>query len=215
MVEIEAPALRGPGRPQIRSEAETRALIIAAAARAFLEAGYARTGVDAIARKVGISTRTLYRLFATKEGLLREAMEQRIDEAFGGLDIAGVDDEDGRRSLERLLASYAFLALSDDAVRLTRLIVAERHDVPSLVENYRQATARITRAFDVWIVAQQRRGFLHPDRGGHAADLLRGMINEAQRQILLGLRPPLSDDERADWVAATASMFLDGCAMRR
>lgn len=212
MVGMDAPAARGPGRPPTRSEAATRALIIDAAARAFLETGYARSGVGAIAREAGISTRTLYRLFATKEDLLRQAMERRIDEAFAGLDIAGANDSDGRASLDRLLVGYAALALSDEAMRLTRLIIAERNDVPSLVESYRQATARVTAIFDAWVGAQQRRGFLRSDASGHAAHLLRAMINEAQRQMLLGLRPPLTDDERAAWVAATASVFLDGCA---
>jgi AcrR family transcriptional regulator len=164
---------------------------------------------------VGISTRTLYRLFATKEDLLREAMELRIDEAFGQIDIEKLDIADGRKSLTVLLDSYAQLMLSDDAVRLTRLIAAERHEVPGLVESYRQSAARIAAIFDDWIGQQQRRGFLDADRSKHAADLLRGMINEAQRQILLGLREPLTDEERRAWVSAAATLFLDGCAARR
>lgn len=215
MAEISAAPVRGPGRPPLRSEADTRALIISAAAHAFLDLGYIRTGVDSIARDVGISTRTLYRLFATKEDLLREAMELRIDEAFGRIDIDGLDMADGRKSLAVLLDSYAALMLSDDAVRLTRLIAAERHEVPGLVENYRQSAARVATIFDHWIGEQQRRGFLAPDRSAHAADLLRGMINEAQRQILLGLLAPLTDEERRAWVSAAAELFLEGCAARR
>lgn len=215
MAEIIAAPVRGPGRPPLRSEAETRALIIAAAAQAFLDFGYVRTGVDSIAREVGISTRTLYRLFATKEDLLREAMEVRIDEAFGNIDIESLEMADGREGLTALLDSYAQLMLSDDAVRLTRLIAAERHEVPGLVESYRQAAARVAAIFDDWIGQQQRRGLLDAERSKHAADLLRGMINEAQRQILLGLRAPLTDGERRDWVAAAAALFLDGCAVRR
>lgn len=215
MTEVIAAPVRGPGRPPLRSEAETRALIIAAAAHAFLDAGYSRTGVDSIARDAGISTRTLYRLFATKEGLLREAMEVRIDEAFGNITVERLDMADGRGSLEVLLDRYAVLMLSDDAVRLTRLIAAERHEVPGLVENYRQAASRISALFDDWISQQERRGFLDRNHHAHAADLLRGMINEAQRQILLGLRSPFTDDERRTWVAAAAALFLDGCSTGR
>ncbi len=215
MAEISAAPVRGPGRPPLRSEADTRALIISAAAHAFLDLGYIRTGVDSIARDVGISTRTLYRLFATKEDLLREAMELRIDEAFGEIKVENLDMADGRASLTALLDGYAALMLSDDAVRLTRLIAAERHEVPGLAESYRQSAARVAAIFDDWIGQQQRRGFLDADRSKHAADLLRGMINEAQRQILLGLRAPLTDEERRAWVSAAAELFLDGCAARR
>lgn len=204
---------RGPGRPPLRSEAETRALIISAAARAFLEMGYVRTGIDTIARDAGVSTRTLYRLFSAKEDLLKKAMEARIDAAFGSLDNATrAAGGSPQASLEALLSGYANLALSDEAVRLTRLIAAERQEVPTLVESYRQATSRITGAFEEWIVAQQKSGFLRPGDPQMAAHLLRGTINEAQRQILLGLRGPLTVAEQQDWVKASAAMFLAGFA---
>jgi AcrR family transcriptional regulator len=205
---------RGPGRPPLRSEAETRAVIVAAAANAFLGSGYIRTGVDTIAKAAGVSTRTLYRLFAAKSDLIKCAMEGRIDAAFGRLDAARVAGANPRTSLELLLTGYAELVLSDEAVRLTRLIIAERQEVPALVESYRLATARITRVFDVWVDEQQQAGFLKPGNATMAAHLLRGTINEAQRQILLGLREPLTADERRDWVAASVAMVLDGLRER-
>ena len=58
----------------------------------------------------------------------------------------------------------------------------------------------------------QQAGFLQQGNAEMVAHLLRGTINEAQRQILLGLREPLSAAERRDWVTAAAAMFLDGLA---
>ena len=49
---------RRPGRPPLRSEAETRAVIVAAAANAFLGSGYIRTGVDTIAKAAADMTGT-------------------------------------------------------------------------------------------------------------------------------------------------------------
>ncbi|MBS1180501.1 MAG: transcriptional regulator, TetR family [Proteobacteria bacterium] len=203
---------RGPGRPPLRSEDETRALIVAAASRAFLETGYVRTGIDTIARDAGVSTRTIYRLFSAKEDLLKEAMEARIDTALGSLDAARAADADPRSSLEALLTGYAQLALSDDAVRLTRLIAAERQEVPTLANSYRQATARIAEVFEAWVRQHQHTGFLRPGGVETTAHLLRGTINEAQRQILLGLRDPFTVAEQRDWIQASAAMFLDGFA---
>jgi len=212
MVDSNQAPTRGPGRPPLRSEDETRALIIAAASRAFLEMGYIRTGIDTIARDAGVSTRTLYRLFSAKEDLLKEAMEARIDVAFGSLDAARATGADPRASLEALLFGYARLALSDEAVRLTRLIAAERQEVPALADSYRQATARITGVFEAWIDEHQKSGFLCPGDTETVAHLLRGTINEAQRQILLGLRDPLTAAEQRDWVKTSVAMFLDGLA---
>lgn len=212
MVDSTQPPTRGPGRPPVRSEDETRALIIAAAAKAFLETGYVRTGIDTIARDAGVSTRTLYRLFNAKEDLLKEAMEARIDAAIGGLDAARLGRIDPRSSLEALLTNYADLALSDEAVRLTRLIAGERQEVPALADSYRQATARITKAFETWVRDSQASGFLRDGDVETVAHLLRGTINEAQRQILLGLRDPFTPAERQSWVKASIAMFLDGFA---
>ena len=47
---------------------------------------------------------------------------------------------------------------------------------------------------------------------GEVAHLLRGTINEAQRQILLGLRDPFTPAERQSWVKASIALFLDGFA---
>lgn len=215
MVDSNQAPTRGPGRPPLRSDDETRALIIAAAARAFLETGYIRTGIDTIARDAGVSTRTLYRLFAAKEDLLKEAMEARIDVAFGNLDAARVTGTDPYASLEALLLSYSRLALSDEAVRLTRLVAAERQEVPALADSYRRATARITGIFEAWVREQQKSGFLRSGNAEMAVHLLRGTINEAQRQILLGLREPLTMAEQRDWVKASVAMFLDGLAAAR
>jgi AcrR family transcriptional regulator len=212
MVDSNPVPTRGPGRPPVRSEDATRALIIAAASRAFLEAGYIRTGIDTIARDAGVSTRTIYRLFTAKEDLLKEAMEARIDMAFSSLDAARAAGPDLRASLEALLTGYAQLALSDEAVRLTRLIAAERQEVPTLANSYRQATARITGVFEAWVREHQRNGFLRPGDVETTAHLLRGTINEAQRLILLGLREPLTAAEQRDWIVASAAMFLDGFA---
>ncbi len=212
MVDSNQPPVRGPGRPPLRSEDETRALIIAAAAKAFLETGYVRTGIDTIARDAGVSTRTLYRLFTAKEDLLKEAMDARIDAATDGLDAARLAQLEPRASLEALLSSYADLALSEEAVRLTRLIAGERQEVPALAESYRQATARITGAFEAWVRDHQESDFLRAGDIETMAHLLRGTINEAQRQILLGLRDPFTVAERQNWVKASIELFLDGFA---
>ena len=215
MVDSNQAPTRGPGRPPLRSDEETRALIIAAAARAFLDTGYIRTGIDTIARDAGVSTRTLYRLFSAKEDLLKEAMEARIEAAFGSLDAARMAGSDPHASLETLLSGYARLALSDEAVRLTRLIAAERQEVPALADSYRQATARITGVFEAWVREHQKNGYLRSCDAETAAHLLRGTINEAQRQILLGLREPLTAGEQGDWVKTSVAMFLDGLAVGR
>jgi AcrR family transcriptional regulator len=203
---------RGPGRPPLRSDAETRALIIDAAAHEFLAGGYAGTGVETIARRAGVSTRTVYRLIPTKEDLLTEALQARVDASFDGLSETGAVTGDLRESLESLLVAYARLVLSDDAVMLTQLIVAERRQVPAIVASYQEATMRVAALFEIWVRKNQAMGRLRPMDPVAAALVIRGMVNEAQRQILLGWRGPMDEREQEKWIRVCADIFLAGAA---
>jgi AcrR family transcriptional regulator len=203
---------RGRGRPPLRSDAETRALIIDAAAHEFLAGGYAGTGVEAIARRAGVSTRTVYRLIPTKEDLLTEALQARVDASFDGLSETGAVTGDLRESLESLLVAYARLVLSDDAVMLTQLIVAERRQVPAIVASYQEATLRVAALFEIWVRKNQAMGRLRPMDPVAAALVIRGMVNEVQRQILLGWRGPMDEREQKTWIGVCADIFLAGAA---
>ena len=203
---------RGPGRPPLRSDAETRALIVDAAAHEFLAGGYAGTGVETIARRAGVSTRTVYRLIPTKEDLLTEALQARVDASFDGLSETGAVTADLRESLESLLIAYARLVLSDDAVMLTQLIVAERRQVPAIVASYQEATMRVAALFEIWVRKNQAIGRLRPMDPVVAASAIRGMVNEAQRQILLGWRGRMDEPEQKTWIRVCADIFLAGAA---
>jgi AcrR family transcriptional regulator len=61
---------RRRGRPPIRSDEETRHLLIEAAAEEFEANGYAGTCMADLAERAGVSTKTVYRLFPNKADLL-------------------------------------------------------------------------------------------------------------------------------------------------
>src|ERR1700730_16229544 len=50
------------GRPQVRPDDETRQIIYEAARHEFADSGYAATSMETVARRAGVSTKTLYRL---------------------------------------------------------------------------------------------------------------------------------------------------------
>jgi AcrR family transcriptional regulator len=52
---------RSRGRPQVRPDDETRKLIFEAARHEFAGSGFAATSMGAVARRAGVSTKTLYR----------------------------------------------------------------------------------------------------------------------------------------------------------
>ena len=63
------------GRPRVHDD-ETRAALRAATERVVSESGVGAFSVRAVAREVGTTTRAVYSLFGSKEGLLVDAMAQ-------------------------------------------------------------------------------------------------------------------------------------------
>src|ERR1700704_2521838 len=66
------------GRPQIRPDGETRQIIYEAAGHEFAASGYAATSMEAVARRAGVSTKTLYRLVPNKPSLFEGMVSDRL-----------------------------------------------------------------------------------------------------------------------------------------
>jgi AcrR family transcriptional regulator len=91
-----------------RSSAETREHVLAVARDLFYWHGIRATGVDTIASEAGVSTTTLYRLFASKDALVAAYVERegRLYREWFETATAGPPD----RPRERLLALFGALA---------------------------------------------------------------------------------------------------------
>ncbi|MEI9926136.1 MAG: helix-turn-helix domain-containing protein [Bradyrhizobium sp.] len=82
MAKAETSAERpGRGRPQLRSDEETRGIIYDAARHEFAANGYAATSTETVARRAGISTKTLYRLVPNKAALFEAMVSDRLGSA--------------------------------------------------------------------------------------------------------------------------------------
>jgi AcrR family transcriptional regulator len=60
-----------------RKSAETRQQIIGAAYTLFYQGGFMRTGVDAVANAAGVTKRTLYQHFGSKDELIEAVLERQ------------------------------------------------------------------------------------------------------------------------------------------
>jgi AcrR family transcriptional regulator len=70
--------------------ADTRAGIVAAAERVFVDNGFAGARIEDIASEAGVATPTVYKAFANKRNLLTEV----VNHAMTGADAGGVADQD-------------------------------------------------------------------------------------------------------------------------
>src|SRR5262249_7228411 len=87
-------ATRKPGRPRDPDlETRRKAEILDAAAKAFVEFGFAGTQVQVIADRIGIGNGTIYRYFPTKEALFLAAVERGLAELTAEMDSILADPQ--------------------------------------------------------------------------------------------------------------------------
>lgn len=125
-----------PIPPRKRDAARTRAAILRAAQTLFAQKGYSTTGVREIAAAAGVNSTLVRRYFDSKEGLLREAVEDILQIAPF---IEGDRHQLGKRAVALLLHGESIpnplammvLATADpDARRLCQDLMQERIIVP-------------------------------------------------------------------------------------
>src|SRR5271165_669319 len=218
-MEIDAPApCRGRGRPQVRSDEDTRALIIEAAREEFQANGYAATSIANVAQRACVSTKTLYRLIPTKAELFRSVVSDRIGRFVLALErqLDGLDSLNAAEALERMLTAFATLTLDPGPIALTRLVIGECGAFPEIgAAFYESAIKRTSNVMERALRRLCQRGLIAVDDPREATDMLRGMmIMEPQRAAMLGQKDPPGPEEIAARAKRCARFFLEGCRMR-
>jgi AcrR family transcriptional regulator len=204
---------RSRGRPPLRSDDETRQIIFDAARHAFAANGYAATSTEELARRAGISTKTLYRLFPAKAALFEAMVADRLDRQLSDVQLKGIDHADIEEGLYAALLACAELALDPEVVALQRIVLQESAAFPDLaVTFYRNGIARSAAALARWLRVQMKRERIALDNPEQAAGMLIGMMASApQRAAIYGGLPLPSRNEIERRVRACAALFLNGC----
>jgi AcrR family transcriptional regulator len=136
--------------------AERREQILGAATRAFARAGFANTGLDAIAAEAGVTPVILYRHFASKADLYREVIEsghRRLGDATGRHDFddasipalirAAAADPDAFRLLYRHAAREPEFREMIDTLVENSTEIARRHLAGITDDRWRSWAARL------------------------------------------------------------------------
>ncbi len=202
------------GRPCVRTGEDTLHLIAEAARAEFLSRGFTAAKVDDIAKRAGVSKKTLYRLAPAKADLFKATVTDRIarylslveNEANEGLGLA--------ETLERLMIAFGRLALSGETIATLKLAISEAGRFPELAESfYQEAVLATQSALTTYLARQAASGLIRLDDPHDAAGMLRGMmIMEPQRSVILGRRELPSEEQIAARAQVCVRLFLRGCA---
>jgi AcrR family transcriptional regulator len=205
------------GRPQVRRDDETRQVIYEAARNEFAAGGYAATSIQAVARRAGVSTKTLYRLIPNKAALLESMVSNRLDRLASELNLRSADHTDIEEALCAALIVCAALALDGEVIALQRMVLQEARKVSDIAGMYyTNGIERMAAALADWLRVQQRRGLIALDDIDEAAGMLLGMVAAAPRRaVIFGGLPLPSRLEVEARVRTSAVLFLRGCQIKR
>src|SRR3954451_17085280 len=127
------PATNEPHHEGARGEPRGKGeIVLAAAERAFLAAGFGAVTMDAIAREAGASKATVYAHYASKEALFGAVVARLSERRFHSFSVEALDPVDVEASLTVIATRFLDLVLSPEAIALNRIIIAEVMRFPAL-----------------------------------------------------------------------------------
>ena len=200
------------GRPQVRPDCDTRQLIYEAARHEFSDNGYAATSIDSVARRAGVSTKTLYRLIPNKAALFEEMTSDRIDRFLSEINLEAIDHAEIDEALFAALMACADLALDKEVVALQSMVLQEAGKFSELAGAfYRNGIQRAVKALADWLITRQKRGLIELDDAEEAAGILLGMVADAPRRAtMFGGLPLPSRPQIEARVRKCVGIFLRG-----
>ena len=208
---------RRTGRLTAEEAAQIPDRLLDAATELFTGAGYANTTMEAIARKAGASSKTVYSRFANKEEVLAAVVRRLFDRSVPEepqADFVQNAGESPRAFLLRVGRELAALSEARETAGLNRLIMAEAFQFPELarlfIDLHDRASAVIREPLERW----RESGTLpEAPQARLAAMLFVEMVASIPRiRALLG--QPVVRKETEALVTAAVDLFLRGCGSR-
>jgi TetR/AcrR family transcriptional regulator of autoinduction and epiphytic fitness len=206
---------RPRGRPREISEEERRRRLIAVAEKVFVEQGYNAASMDEVAQDAGMSKRTLYQLFDTKEALFAAVITDRMQALSEGAEKGA-----GARPLKEAVIDYlseaARFILSPRHVALFRVLIGEAWRAPGMAQAFDHACAgRGKSVLARWLAQEVEAGRLDLDDPVQAAGMLFGMVvGEPHHRMLIGEGKPPSRAAIEARVRKAVDIFLQGAQRR-
>jgi AcrR family transcriptional regulator len=169
--------------------------------------------MENVARRAGVSTKTLYRLIPNKAALFEAMITNRIDVFASVVRLRACDGSNIEAALREALIVCGELILASDVIALRRVILAESEKFPEVAETfYHKAIRRTERTLANWLQAQNDRGLIRIDDAEAAAGMLLGMlVFQPQRAVMYGHAPTLTREQLQRRAQTVTELFLGGC----
>ncbi|WP_223455772.1 MULTISPECIES: TetR/AcrR family transcriptional regulator [unclassified Pseudomonas] len=186
-----------------------RQAIIQAAINEFRDNGFEITSMDKIAATAGVSKRTVYNHFPSKEELFAEILNQLWIRVTAEQETAYRPDLPLRDQLRVLLMAKLQMLGDDNLLDLARVAIAATIHSPERAQNMVARMGAREEGLTVWIRAAQADGRLKAVAPEFAAQQIHGLLKSFAfwPQISMG-QPGLSAKEQNTVADSALDMFL-------
>jgi TetR/AcrR family transcriptional regulator of autoinduction and epiphytic fitness len=194
--------------PQRLTDRKREAIIQAAIAE-FRANGFDITSMDKIAATAGVSKRTVYNHFPSKEELFAEILNQLWARVTSEQETPYRPDLPLRDQMRQMLMAKLQMLGDDNFLDLARVAIAATIHSPERAQNMVARMGEREEGLTVWIRAAQADGRLKPVAPEFAAQQIQGMLKSFAfwPQISMGL-PGLSAEMQTTVVESALDMFL-------
>lgn len=186
-----------------------REAIIQAAINEFRASGFEITSMDKIAATAGVSKRTVYNHFPSKEELFAEILHKLWANICAQPDVQYRSDLPLREQLHTLLQAKLRMLGDDNFLDLARVAIAATIHSPERAQNMVARLSQREEGLSIWIRAAVADGRLKPVDAEFASHQLQGLIKAFAfwPQISMG-QPTLPLAEQTLVIESALDMFL-------
>ncbi|WP_277758933.1 TetR/AcrR family transcriptional regulator [Pseudomonas sp. A34-9] len=161
--------------PQRLTDRKREAIIQAAIAE-FRANGFEITSMDKIAATAGVSKRTVYNHFPSKEELFAEILNQLWARISAEQAVTYSRDQPLREQLLKMLQAKVQLMADENFLTLARVAIAATIHSPERAQNMVERMGEREEGLTVWIRAAQADGRLKPVDPEFAAHQVQGLL---------------------------------------
>lgn len=194
--------------PQRLTERKREAILQSAIAE-FRSSGFEITSMDKIAATAGVSKRTVYNHFPSKEELFAEILNRLWNSITAEQDMPYSSQTPLREQLQTLLQAKLRLLADENFLDLARIAIAATIHSPERAQDMVSRMGQREEGLTAWIRQAQADARLKPVEPAFAAQQMHGLLKTFAfwPQVSMG-QPSLTQEEQARVIESALDMFL-------
>ena len=178
----------------LRREHKVRQIVRAATA-VFLEDGFAAASMDKIVERAGVSKRTIYNYYDSKDQIFVDVMQAQLGELYKDFDIEWDETEGLTAQLRRVGRDMLRIANAPVTLALFRITAAEAQRFPKLAQQFfEERFEKVILGIATMLNRAPAKSGIRIDDTRQAAEYFLDLLTgTAFHRVVFGTQPPMDE----------------------